>query len=79
MQGGTSLEDLSESLNYEFAPEDEELTVESIGGLVLLLSGSFPKEGAVFDYKDWKIKVLDLEEHRIKLLNLSYYKNENEN
>ena len=79
VQGGTSLEDLSESLNYEFAPEDEELTVESIGGLVLLLSGSFPKEGDVFDYKDWKIKVLDLEEHRIKLLNLSYYKNEDKN
>ena len=71
VQGGTSLEDLSETLNYEFSPEEDDQTVESIGGLVLLLSGSFPKEGDVFEYKDWKIKVLGLEEHRIKLLNLS--------
>ncbi|MBQ6910122.1 MAG: HlyC/CorC family transporter, partial [Synergistaceae bacterium] len=62
---------LSETLNYEFSPEEDDQTVESIGGLVLLLSGSFPKEGDVFEYKDWKIKVLGLEEHRIKLLNLS--------
>ncbi len=71
VQGGTSLEDLGEALGYDFQPEDSELQVESIGGLVLLLSGSFPKEGDVFEYGDWRIKVIDLEEHRIKVLNLS--------
>lgn len=71
VQGSTSLEDLSEALGYEFQPEDDELQVESIGGLVLLLSGSFPKEGEIFEYGSWNIKVIDIEEHRIKLLNLS--------
>ncbi|MBQ9565425.1 MAG: HlyC/CorC family transporter [Synergistaceae bacterium] len=67
VQGGTSLEELSEALNSDFESED----AESLGGLTLLLSGGFPKEGDVFEYGDWKIKVVDLEEHRVKVLSLT--------
>ena len=66
VQGSTSLEDLSEALDCPFESED----AESLGGLVLLLSGSFPGEGDEFEYLDWKIKVVDLEEHRIKVLSM---------
>ena len=67
VQGSISLEDLSEALGYEFTSDD----AESLGGLVLTLSGSFPEEGEVFSYGGWNIKVMELEEHRITLLNLS--------
>jgi len=67
VQGGTSLEDLSEALGSEFKSDD----AESLGGLVLILSGSFPEAGEVFEYNGWKIKVEALEDHRITLLNLS--------
>ncbi len=66
VQGSISLEDLSDSLGYEFESDD----AESLGGLVLILSGSFPEEGEVFRYGGWRIKVVALEEHRITLLNL---------
>ena len=67
VQGGISLEELSEALGSDFVSED----AESLGGLTLLLSGSFPKKGDVFNYGDWKIKVVDIEEHRVKVLSLT--------
>ncbi|MCR5346852.1 MAG: hemolysin family protein [Fretibacterium sp.] len=72
VQGGTSLEDLSEALCSDFVSED----AETLGGLTLILSGSFPREGDEFVYGDWRIKVVDLEEHRVKVLSLSRRKAE---
>ena len=67
VQGGISLENLNDALGTEFESED----AESLGGLVLTLSGSFPEAGEVFECDGWKIKVEALEDHRITLLNLS--------
>ena len=67
VQGGISLEDQSEALGTEFESDD----AESLGGLVLTLSGSFPEAGEIFEYRGWQIKVEALEDHRITLLNLS--------
>lgn len=70
VQGGISLENLSDALGSEFESDD----AESLGGLVLTLSGSFPEAGEIFEYNGWKIKVEALEDHRITLLNLSKVK-----
>ena len=59
VQGGISLENLSEALGSEFESDD----ADSLGGLVLTLSGSFPEEGEIFEYNGWKIKVEALEDH----------------
>ena len=67
VQGMISLEDLSEALGSEFTSDD----AETLGGLVLTMSGGFPEEGETFEYGGWIIKVMELEEHRITLLNLS--------
>ncbi|MBQ7216966.1 MAG: HlyC/CorC family transporter, partial [Synergistaceae bacterium] len=67
VQGSISLEDLSEALGSEFKSDD----AETLGGLVLTMSGGFPEEGEIFDYEGWRIKVKELEDHRITLLNLS--------
>ena len=66
VQGSMSLEDLSEALHSEFTSDD----AETLGGLVLTLSGNFPEEGEIFEYGGWKIQVVELEEHRITLLNV---------
>ncbi|MCL2010053.1 MAG: hemolysin family protein [Synergistaceae bacterium] len=66
VQGNTSLEDLSEVLLCSFESED----AESIAGLVLSLAGKFPEEEDEFEYENWVIKVIALEEHRIKLLRM---------
>jgi len=66
VQGNMSLENLSEALKYPFESED----AESIAGLVLFLAGKFPEEEDEFEYEDWIIKVIALEEYRIKLLRL---------
>ena len=67
VQGSISLENLSEALGSEFTSDD----AETLGGLVLTMSGGFPEEGETFNYGGWCIKVMELEEHRITLLNLS--------
>jgi putative hemolysin len=64
VQANVSLEDLSETLAYPFESED----AESVGGLVLSLTGGFPEKGALLQYGKWEIEVLDVEDHRIKLL-----------
>jgi CBS domain containing-hemolysin-like protein len=66
VQGSMGLEDLSEALKCSFESED----AESIAGLVLSLAGKFPEEEDEFEYDNWIIKVIALEEHRIKLLRL---------
>ena len=66
-QGSISLENLSETLGTEFISED----AETLGGLVLTMSGGFPEKGETFEYKGWRIEVRELEEHRITLLKLS--------
>ncbi len=69
VQGITSLEDVSEALGSEFESDNTE--IKSLGGLVLTLAGNFPEEGEIFDYQDWRIKVLSVEDHRIKILSLT--------
>ncbi|MDR2137175.1 MAG: hemolysin family protein [Synergistaceae bacterium] len=67
VQGNMGLEDLSEVLECPFESED----AESIAGLVLSLAGGFPADNEEFEYGNWIIKVVDLEDHRIKLLRLT--------
>ncbi|MDR1048213.1 MAG: hemolysin family protein [Synergistaceae bacterium] len=67
VQGNMGLEDLSEALGCLFESED----AESIAGLVLSIAGKFPEDNEEFEYGNWNIKVVDLEDHRIKLLRLS--------
>ncbi len=67
VQGNMGLEDLSEALRCSFVSEN----AESIAGLVLSLAGKFPEDNDEFEYADWVIKVVDLEDHRIKLLRLA--------
>ena len=67
VQGIMSLDALNDELGTDFHSDD----AETIGGLVLILSGSFPDEGEIFHYEGWTIRVAGLEDHRITLLNLS--------
>lgn len=72
VQGHLGLEDLSEVLGSSFESED----AESLGGLVLSISGDFPSPGEKIYYTSlpegriWEIEVLEVEDHRIKLLRL---------
>ncbi len=72
VQGHLSLEDLSDFLGSSFESED----AESLGGLVLSISGDFPSPGEKILYTSptegqvWEIEVLEVEDHRIKLLRL---------
>ena len=67
VQGIMSLDALNDELGTDFRSDD----AETVGGLVLTISGSFPDEGEIFHYEGWTIRVMGLEDHRITLLNLS--------
>jgi len=72
VQGTVGLEDLSEMLGSYFESEE----AESLAGLVLSISGDFPSPGERFIYDpgdgqgSWEIEVVEVEDHRIKLLRL---------
>ena len=66
VNGLMSLEDLSEALSSQFESED----AESLGGLVLSLAGKIPQVGEKYDYGNWIIEVVEMEDHRIKSLRL---------
>lgn len=67
VKGYMDLEDLSEEIGYPFVSAD----VDTIGGLILSLAGRFPDQGQRLYYGNWDIEVLEVEDHRIKLIRLS--------
>jgi putative hemolysin len=67
VKGHTGLEDLSEMLHYPFESSD----MDSVGGLILSLAGRFPDEGQRIPYGHWEFQVLEVEDHRIKLVRVN--------
>lgn len=67
VRGHMGLEDLSEMLHYPFESSD----MDSIGGLILSLAGRFPDEGQRLPYGHWEFQVLEVEDHRIKLVRVT--------
>jgi putative hemolysin len=70
VQGQVNLEDLSESLKYPFDESFEE--VDTLAGMVLELTGNFPKQGETITYGAWDIHVLEVQNHRILLVRMKY-------
>ncbi|QVL35074.1 hemolysin family protein [Aminirod propionatiphilus] len=66
VQGGVNLEDLSDRLGYSFTSDD----VESVAGFIISLAGRFPDVGQRLSFGDWDFEVLEVEDHRVKLLRL---------
>lgn len=63
VQGQVNLEDLAYALSYPFDTYFEE--VDTLGGMILILSGNFPSTGQNVAFGPWDIKVLDVQNHRI--------------
>lgn len=58
----TNIDDLNEQIDSDF-PEDE---YETIGGLIFGLLGKDPEVGDSVDYEDWRLKVQEKEERRLR-------------
>lgn len=67
VDGLVNLEDLSEYLDYPFECED----ADTAGGFVLSHFGRFPLPSESFTYGEWVIKVLEVNQRRVKKLKLS--------
>lgn len=63
VQGQVNLEDLADALSYPFDTYFEE--VDTLGGMILVISGNFPHAGQTITVGPWDIKVLDVQNHRI--------------
>lgn len=63
VQGQVNLEDLAEALSYPFDNYFEE--VDTLGGMLLMISGNFPHQGETVTFGPWDIKVLEVQNHRI--------------
>ncbi len=72
VQGQVNLEELSEALSYPFDSAFED--VDTLAGMVLELSGNFPKQGQIITYGSWNIMVLEVKNHRILQLRMKFIK-----
>lgn len=70
-QGQVNLEDLSNTVEYPFFEEFDE--VDTLAGMVLELSGNFPSKGETISYKTWDFHVLDVQKHRILQVRLKNF------
>ena len=69
-QGQVNLEDLSECLNYPFDAAFEE--VDTLAGMMLELSGNFPRQGQTIMYGPWDITATEVQNHRILQAKMKY-------
>lgn len=70
VQAQVNLEDLSEALHYPFEDYFEE--VDTLGGMILMLSGNFPVPGEVVTFGPWDMSVIEVQNHRILQARLRY-------
>ena len=70
VQGQINLEDLSDALGYHFDTAFEE--VDTLAGMILELSGNFPKQGQTIEYGPWNIHVLEVDHHRITQVRMKF-------
>jgi CBS domain containing-hemolysin-like protein len=61
VQGYVNLDELSETLSYQF----EFVDVDTVAGMLLSLKGNFPEEGEVVTHGPWKLTAVEVTEHRI--------------
>ena len=61
VQGYVNLDELSETLSYQFEFED----VDTVAGMLLSLKGNFPEEGEVVRCGPWDITAVEVSDHRI--------------
>ena len=70
VQGQMNLEDLSEALDYPFDTAFEE--VDTLAGMMLELSGNFPRQGQTVSYGPWDITAVEVQNHRILQARIKY-------
>ncbi len=63
LDGDMDIPDFLELL--ELSDEDFDFESETVGGWVLESFGYFPKSGESFDFLDWKVTALAVDEHRV--------------
>ena len=67
-----TIEDFEEALGREFATDDEEEDVDTLGGLVFTLAGRVPERGEIIPHPDGlEFEVIDADARRVKRLRIN--------
>ncbi len=67
-----TIEDFEEAIGREFATDDEEEDVDTLGGLVFTLAGRVPERGEIISHPDGiEFEVLDADARRVKRLRIN--------
>ena len=67
-----TIEDFEEALGREFATDDEEEDVDTLGGLVFTLAGRVPERGEIIPHPDGlEFEVMDADARRVKRLRIN--------
>jgi len=65
IDGMLPLDELKEALNIRQLPNEESLSIETAGGLMMVLFGRIPSEGEVVTWHRFTFKVIDMDGKRI--------------
>lgn len=67
-----TIEDFEEAIGREFATDDEEEDVDTLGGLIFTLVGRVPERGEIISHPDGiEFEVLDADARRVKRLRIN--------
>jgi gliding motility-associated protein GldE len=76
-EGKTLLNDVYKVMGIKNFPfDDVKGDVESVGGLVMELSGKMPEEKEQLAYKNYRFEILAVEQHRVKKVKVSHLSEE---
>lgn len=65
IDGMLPLDELKEALKLRHLPNEEQLSVETVGGLMMTLIGHIPREGDTVHLDRYTLRILDMDGHRV--------------
>lgn len=79
VKGSTSIKDLNEKISIEIDEDDENF--DTLGGFIINQLGHVPKDGTkeVIKYKEYELKIIHIEDTRIKIVRIKKIKGSESN
>ena len=65
LDGLIPLPELKDRLGLKTAPEEEKGNYNTLSGMMMLLLGDVPRTGAIADWEQWRLEIVDMDGNRV--------------
>ncbi len=66
-----SLSDLNQEMNANFKPQDPDIQIDTLGGLILFVHGKMPELGDRIPFKEFYFEILEMDGQKMEKIRLS--------